>query len=130
MSHQPPSAVALLTITLLSAPPTHAELFDRTAPVRQWAEFEASGYAHPVAGIVFSERDGVCAGMPLGGLGTGCIDIETSGVLGFSSIFFGGIGSVRKHLLCMGIIDPDRGRAGLKGAHHVTSRSLQDFSFA
>ena len=33
---------------------------------------------------MFSPQDKVCAGM---GLGTGCLDIETSGVLGFSSIF-------------------------------------------
>ena len=64
-----------------------AQLISENAPVGQWTQFEAAGYEHPVSGLVFTEQDKVCAGMPLGGLGTGCLDIETSGVLGFSSIF-------------------------------------------
>lgn len=79
-----------LCIGLLSLLSEHADaqLFSAKAPTREWAEFSAKGYAAPVAGIIFSGQDAICAGMPLGGLGTGCLDIETTGVLGFSSIFF------------------------------------------
>jgi len=77
-----------LSLVFFSSPTALAELFDRDAPMRQWTEFKASGYSRPVAAILFSDRDDVCAGMPLGGVGTGCLDVETSGVLGFSSIFF------------------------------------------
>jgi hypothetical protein len=79
------SMAALVTLALST--PASGELFDAAAPHRQWSEFPADGYACPVAGLVFADSDNVCAGMPLGGLGTGCLDVEVSGVLGFSSIF-------------------------------------------
>jgi uncharacterized protein (DUF608 family) len=66
---------------------SNAGLFDAQAPTHEWAQFTADGYPQPVSGIIFTPRDDVCAGMPLGALGTGCLDLETSGVLGFSSIF-------------------------------------------
>lgn len=81
----------LLVITftlLLASTSAYGELFDAQGPTREWTVFRASGYQQPVHGIIFTENDQVCAGMPLGGLGTGCLDIETTGVLGFSSIFF------------------------------------------
>ncbi len=85
------TAKTFLTMMLAiscSATFVRGELFDAQAPIRQWAQFAAEGYAHPVSGIVFSDSDEICAGMPLGGVGTGCLDVETTGVLGFSSIFF------------------------------------------
>jgi non-lysosomal glucosylceramidase len=77
---------ALLLISGQSV--ANAQLFDPAASTREWTRFAAKGYKAPVAGMIFTDKDEVCAGMPLGGLGTGCLDIETSGVLGFSSIFF------------------------------------------
>ncbi|MEX2307953.1 MAG: GH116 family glycosyl-hydrolase [Pirellulales bacterium] len=77
------TAILCLTTTV-----AYGGLFDAHAPTRQWAEFGASGFQRPVSGIVFTESDDVCAGLPLGAVGTGCLDIETTGVLGFSSIFF------------------------------------------
>lgn len=78
----------LLAIAFCCTSQVSAELLSPIdIPTREWQQFASSGYEHPVCGIVFSESDQVCAGMPLGGLGTGCLDIETSGVLGFSSIF-------------------------------------------
>jgi uncharacterized protein (DUF608 family) len=67
---------------------TRGELFDDKAPTREWTEIAAEGFDKPVPGIIFTDRGDIAAGMPLGGLGTGCLDIETSGVLGFSSLFF------------------------------------------
>ncbi|MCC6492776.1 MAG: hypothetical protein IT424_07130 [Pirellulales bacterium] len=81
--------VAVLLLLHIEAPwPAAAALFDPAAPIRQWTEFQAEGYSAPVSAIVFSDRDELCAGMPLGGVGTGCLDVETTGVLGFSSVFF------------------------------------------
>src|SRR5262245_20551088 len=77
----------LLAIWLLLSVQTRADLFDRNAPTRQWTEFHAAGYRGRLPGIIFTDRDEICAGMPLGGLGTGCLDVETTGVLGFSSVF-------------------------------------------
>jgi uncharacterized protein (DUF608 family) len=75
-------------VLLFASVRADAQLIDAKTPTREWAEFKASGYQNLVPGIIFTDRDEICAGMPLGGLGTGCIDIETTGVLGFSSIFF------------------------------------------
>jgi uncharacterized protein (DUF608 family) len=75
---------AWLSLTMVAS----AELFDAKAPIREWAEFAAEGFDKPVPGIIFTDGSDICAGMPLGGLGTGCLDIETTGVLGFSSLFF------------------------------------------
>lgn len=82
--------IALLSALFIALGPERAdaELFDAKTPTRKWAEFPAEGYKVPVSGIVFTGQDKICAGMPLGGLGTGCLDIETTGVLGFSSVFF------------------------------------------
>jgi len=74
-------------MTLVSPLDGRAELFDGKAPIKEWTQFKAVGYRNPVSAILFSDHDEVCAGMPLGGIGTGCLDVETSGVLGFSSIF-------------------------------------------
>ncbi|MEX2172129.1 MAG: GH116 family glycosyl-hydrolase [Pirellulales bacterium] len=80
---------ALATWVLsLTSTVTSADLFDAQAPTRKWAEFKAAGFERPVSGIIFTDQDKICAGMPLGGVGTGCLDIETSGVMGFSSVFF------------------------------------------
>ncbi len=78
------SLLLVLTLTLAAS----AQLLDVNAPTREWVQFAAEGYAKPVSGLIFTDKDPVCAGMPLGAVGTGCLDIETSGVLGFSSIFF------------------------------------------
>ena len=53
-----------------------------------WTEFSAEGYSIPVTGVVYDEdyRRPV-SGMPIGGIDTGCFDIETTGLIGYSSIF-------------------------------------------
>lgn len=62
-------------------------LFEQTLPVRQWTEFSAQGFSQPVSGAIFTSDQPPCCGVPLGGLGTGCLDIDPRGVFGFSSIF-------------------------------------------
>lgn len=62
-------------------------LFPLGLPERQWVQFRAAGFAGPVCGAVHrGTRPPVC-GMPLGGVGTGCLDLEADGTLGYMSIF-------------------------------------------
>lgn len=63
------------------------ELFP-TAPVTHgWHDFRAAGYADPVCGRIYRSADTVTNGMPLGTIDTGCIDLESDGTFGFSTIF-------------------------------------------
>lgn len=62
------------------------KLFSTDTPHLQWCQFNAEGFSSAVSGVVF--RAGECSGgMPLGGIGTGCLDLNTSGQLGLCSIF-------------------------------------------
>ena len=62
-------------------------LFPTSVPERQVSEFIAKGYSKPVSGIRFTSDHPPYKGVPLGGLGTGCIDLDASGVFGQCSIF-------------------------------------------
>ena len=53
----------------------------------RWRSFEAAGYTRPVTGIVYRGEPRPTCGMPLGGLDTGCIDVEPNGMFGYSTIF-------------------------------------------
>jgi len=53
----------------------------------QWSTFTASGYQQPVTGIVYRDKVQPLSGVPMGALATGCIDVESSGLWGYSSIF-------------------------------------------
>ena len=64
-----------------------ASLFSDKAPVMQSSQFEASGYSQPACGVIFNKDNPACCGVPMGGVSTGCIDIETSGVWGFNFLF-------------------------------------------
>ena len=62
-------------------------LFDTGAPGGDWAEFEALGFSRPVAGGIY--RDGKAnPGMPLGGIGTGFINVSADGTLDYMSTIF------------------------------------------
>lgn len=77
------------------AEPTASRLFPAGLPSGQWQKFPAAGYAKPVEGMVYRiDKDTVTrgepmplSGVPMGGLGTGCLDIEAGGTFGYSSIF-------------------------------------------
>ena len=61
-------------------------LFETTVPGSEWLEFQASGFDRPVSGIVHRTDRPPSCGMPLGGISTGCLDIEAWGVIGFFQV--------------------------------------------
>ena len=62
-------------------------IFPVDIPDTRWSSFHAEGYDGPVVGVVYKTGKEPCCGVALGGLGTGCIDIDPRGIYGFSSIF-------------------------------------------
>ena len=62
-------------------------LFPLDLSERQWAGFAAHGYSDPVAGTIHRGSNPPACGMPLGGIDTGCLDLEVRGLLGYSTIF-------------------------------------------
>ncbi len=66
-------------------------LFPVDVPGKQWAHFEAQGFSQPVCGVVYRLNDEVPHGMPLGGVATGCIDVDTDGTFGFCTLFNSGV---------------------------------------
>lgn len=62
-------------------------LFSPDLPTRQWVEFPALGFSGPVSGAIFTSDQSPCCGVPLGGISTGCLDIDPRGVFGYSSLF-------------------------------------------
>ena len=61
--------------------------FSRRIGTDRYEQFVASGFTSPVSGIIYDSKSRVMCGMPLGGLGTGCLDLETTGLIGYSTIF-------------------------------------------
>ena len=66
---------------------SEGQFFQAGLPEVEWTEFKAAGFSKPVAGVIFNQENPTCCGVALGGLGTGSLDIETSGTLGFNCIF-------------------------------------------
>lgn len=62
-------------------------LFQTDLPKRQWLRFSSEGFRDPVVGVIYDLDKTPCCGLPLGGIGTGCIDLDAAGVYGLSSIF-------------------------------------------
>jgi len=62
-------------------------IFPVDLPELEWVEFEAEGYDRPVPGVIYRCGQPPCCGVPLGGISTGCIDIDARGVYGFSTLF-------------------------------------------
>ncbi len=63
------------------------KLFPTNLCERQWVEFTAEGFSSPVAGLIHRAGNPIPCGLPLGGIDTGCLDLETNGTLGRMSIF-------------------------------------------
>ncbi|MBI5094925.1 MAG: hypothetical protein HZB26_21130 [Candidatus Hydrogenedentes bacterium] len=74
---------------LLAAPhgASYATLFPTDLPPRDWVHFRADGFSEPACGVIYRKADTVTNGLALGGIDTGCIDLETSGLWGYSTIF-------------------------------------------
>ena len=66
---------------------TSMNLFPTDLPALRWQQFSAAGFSQPVSGVLFRTDKPPCCGVPLGGISTGCIDVDARGVYGFSSIF-------------------------------------------
>lgn len=85
--------VATLGAFLLSAASSSAEpvksglLFASDLPTETWTSFKANGFPDPVTGAIYTGSRPASNGLPLGGIGTGCLDLETNGLFGYSSVF-------------------------------------------
>lgn len=65
-----------------------SRLFDASLEPRRWQKFKAAGYTGPVCGTIYRSDDFVpSSGMPLGGIGTGCVDLGATGRLGYCTLF-------------------------------------------
>ncbi len=62
-------------------------LFPTNPPRVEWQQFAARGFSQPACGVIYRTKDRVDNGMALGGVDTGCLDLETSGLLGYCTIF-------------------------------------------
>ena len=62
-------------------------LFETAHPTSEWATFRVAGYDKPVTGVIYRKDKPATNGCPLGGLDTGCIDVETSGLWGYTTIY-------------------------------------------
>lgn len=69
------------------APRASGRLFPAGLPKRAWSEFAAHGFVAPVSGVIYHPAKAPCCGAPLGGISTGCLDVNVAGVYGYSSIF-------------------------------------------
>jgi uncharacterized protein (DUF608 family) len=74
----------LISMQAVSASP---DLFSDVTPRSEWTGFHADGYEAAVSGVVFSTTHTPCCGVPLGGISTGCLDIDPEGTLGFCTLF-------------------------------------------
>lgn len=83
--------LAVLALVALLPVEAHASplelLFPTDLPARDWVHFRAAGYAEPACGVIYRLDGTVTNGMALGGIDTGCIDLETSGLWGYCTIF-------------------------------------------
>ena len=62
-------------------------LFPADVPELEWKRFRAAGFAEPVSGVVYTAAKPPCCGVPVGGLATGCLDMDARGIYGWSSLF-------------------------------------------
>ena len=62
-------------------------LFPTDLPNKQWLQFRALGFRKLACGVIYRLGDRVTNGVALGGIDTGCLDLETSGLLGYMTIF-------------------------------------------
>ncbi len=65
----------------------NASIFPLDIPSDSWQEFQALGYDCTVFGVIYRKDSRLTNGMPLGGIDTGCIDLENTGLLGYCTIF-------------------------------------------
>ncbi|MHB9038459.1 MAG: GH116 family glycosyl-hydrolase [Armatimonadota bacterium] len=79
--------LASLACAMASNAAEFRPLFPTDLPTKEWVNFKAAGFSKPACGVVYGMSDTVTCGMALGGIDTGCIDLDTSGLLGYCTIF-------------------------------------------
>jgi uncharacterized protein (DUF608 family) len=52
-----------------------------------WAEFPAAGFSAPACGVIYRRKQRLKNGMPLGGIDTGRLDLQTDGTIGYCTTF-------------------------------------------
>jgi uncharacterized protein (DUF608 family) len=62
-------------------------LFPTGLPEKQWVSFSSKGFSVPVTGVIYNDKFMPVSGCPVGGLDTGCLDIDASGLYGYCTIF-------------------------------------------
>jgi non-lysosomal glucosylceramidase len=62
-------------------------LFPTDLPSGEFTRFAAEGFAAPVCGLIHRSAFPARNGLPLGGIGTGCVDLESDGTLGYCTLF-------------------------------------------
>ncbi|MCL5102618.1 MAG: GH116 family glycosyl-hydrolase [Armatimonadetes bacterium] len=62
-------------------------LFPTNLPPIEYTTFQAEGFSVPVSGVVYSAAHPATCGVPLGGIDTGCLDLETNGTFGLCTLF-------------------------------------------
>jgi len=78
---------ALSLAGMAASAPQRDMLFPTDLPGSQWAQFKAEGFSDPVCGVIYRLAEAATNGMPLGGIDVGCIDLETSGLFGYCTVF-------------------------------------------
>jgi uncharacterized protein (DUF608 family) len=99
------SAEVTVGVGVGDANPAQA-LFPLTLPSKEWVQFRAAGYSQPACGVIYRRGDDVQHGMPLGGVSTGFLDIETNGTFGLCTLFNSGVpvrGPLRSPFLGIGV---------------------------
>ena len=62
-------------------------LFPTDLKEMEWQEFPAEGFNVDACGLMHRKSTPASNGMPLGSVGTGCIDLETDGTFGYCTLF-------------------------------------------
>jgi len=65
----------------------HGRLFPTDLADLEWSVFAAEGFSGPACGVIHRKRAPASNGMPLGSVGTGCLDLETDGTFGYCTLF-------------------------------------------
>src|SRR5579872_1649894 len=73
-----------------SLPPS-SELFHADTKSSEWGQFPAAGFSQSVCGVIYRKEHEVLNGMPLGGIATGYLDLETDGTFGLCTLFNSGV---------------------------------------
>jgi uncharacterized protein (DUF608 family) len=62
-------------------------LFPTDLPGPEPIQFPAAGFSRTACGVIYRLEDQLTNGMPLGGVDTGCLDVENTGLLGYCTLF-------------------------------------------